>query len=96
MPGLWLPNAFSPDKNGQNDFFRPVTQRNTLEPYQLLIYDRWGQLVFKSTDPSEGWDGTFKGEPCQAGNYSYLLQYREAKIESSGIVTLRGMVSLIR
>ncbi|MDO9255069.1 MAG: gliding motility-associated C-terminal domain-containing protein [Bacteroidales bacterium] len=96
MPGLWLPNAFSPDKNGQNDFFRPVTQRNTLEPYQLLIYDRWGQLVFKSTDPSEGWDGTFKGEPCQAGSYSYLLQYREAKIESSGIVTLRGMVSLIR
>lgn len=96
MPGLWLPNAFTPDKNGQNDIFRPVTQRNTLEPYQLLIYDRWGQLIFKSTDPSEGWDGTFKGEPCQAGRYSYFLQYREPKIDSSGIVTMRGYVSLIR
>ncbi len=96
MPGLWLPNAFSPDKNGQNDIFRPVTRRTTLDPYELLIYDRWGQLIFKSTDPTYGWDGTFKGEPCQAGNYSYLLQYREPKIDSSGIVTMRGYVSLIR
>lgn len=96
MPGFWLPNAFSPDKNGQNDIFRPVTQRNTLAPYELLIYDRWGQLIFKSSDPAEGWDGTYKGQPCQAGSYSYLLHYREAKIESSEIVTLRGIVSLIR
>jgi gliding motility-associated-like protein len=96
MPGLWLPNAFSPDKNGQNDIFRPVTQRNTLNPYQLLIYDRWGQLIFKSTDPSVGWDGTFKGEPCLVGIYNYLLQYREPKIDSPVIVTKRGPVSLIR
>lgn len=96
MPGFWLPNAFSPDNNGKNDIFRPVTQRNTLAPYQLLIYDRWGQLIFKSSDPSVGWDGTYKDQPCQAGSYSYLLQYRDAKIDSSEIVTLRGMVSLIR
>ena len=96
MPGFWLPNAFSPDNNGKNDIFRPVTQRNTLDPYQLLIYDRWGQLIFKSSDPNEGWDGTYKGQPCQAGSYSYFLQYRVAEINSSEIATLRGMVSLIR
>ncbi len=96
IPGFWLPNAFSPDNNGMNDIFRPVTQRNTLNPYQLLIYNRWGQLIFKSTDPTEGWDGTYRGQPCQAGSYSYVVQYWDTKIDSSQIVTLRGLVSLIR
>jgi len=96
MPGLWLPNAFTPDNNNQNDIFRPVTERNTLEPYQLLVFDRWGQLIFKTTNPSEGWDGKYNGKPCQPGNYSYFLQYRDGKIEGSETVTRRGMVSLIR
>lgn len=96
MPGLWLPNAFTPDKNGQNDYFRPVTQRTTLEPYQLLVFDRWGQMVFKTTNPAEGWDGFYNGQPCPAGSYSYLVQYREGKIDSSETITKRGMVSLIR
>jgi gliding motility-associated-like protein len=96
MPGLWFPNAFSPDNNDKNEIFRPVTQRNTLEPYQLLVFDRWGQLIFKTTDPKEGWDGTYKGDPCQSGSYSYLVQYREGKIDGSEILTKRGMVSLIR
>lgn len=96
MPGLWLPNAFSPNDDQKNEVFRPVTQRKTLEPYHLLIYNRWGQLIFKSSDPAEGWDGSYKGQPCEAGSYSYLLQYREPEINSSGIVTQRGSVSLIR
>jgi hypothetical protein len=53
-------------------------------------------LIFESSEPDEGWDGTFNGDPCQAGSYTFLLQYREGKIESSGIVSKRGMVSLIR
>lgn len=96
MPGLWMPNAFTPDNNGQNDIFKPVTQRTTLEPYKLLIFNRWGQLVFESADPARGWDGKLNGKPCPAGNYSYLLQYREAEIYSTGIITLRGMLKLIR
>jgi gliding motility-associated-like protein len=96
MPGLWMPNAFTPDNNGNNDTFKPVTQRTTLEPYEFLVFDRWGQLIFKTTTPEVGWDGKHNGEPCQAGSYTYLVQYREGKIESSEIVTKRGMVSLIR
>jgi len=96
MPGLWMPNAFTPDNNGNNDTFKPVTQRTTLEPYEFLVFDRWGQLIFKTTNPEVGWDGKHNGEPCLAGSYTYLVQYREGKIESSEIVTKRGMVSLIR
>ncbi len=96
MPGFWMPNAFSPNNDGHNDIFGPVTQRNSLDPFQLLVYDRWGQLIFKTTNPSEGWDGTLNGKPCPAGSYNYLVQYREAEIESSKTVTMRGIVSLIR
>lgn len=96
MPGLWMPDAFSPDNDGRNDVFKPVTQRTTLEPYLLSVFDRWGQLIFSSSDPNFGWDGSYKGAPCPSGSYTYLLQYREAKVESSQIITKRGMVSLIR
>jgi len=96
IPGFWLPNAFSPDNNGHNDIFRPVTQRTTLEPYQLLIFDRWGQLIFSSSNPEKGWDGTFEGKLCEAGNYSYLIQFRGDKEGSTETMTRRGFVSLIR
>jgi gliding motility-associated-like protein len=96
MPGLWMPNAFSPDNDGLNDIFRPVTQRNTLEPYSLLIFNNWGQLIFRSTNPDKGWDGMFDGEPCPAGDYTYILQFREAKNDVPETVTQRGIVCLIR
>jgi gliding motility-associated-like protein len=40
------------------------------------IFNRYGQLVFRSTDPSEGWDGTFKGKALNVGNFPYKLEYR--------------------
>jgi gliding motility-associated-like protein len=96
MPGFWLPNAFSPDNDGNNDIFRPVTQRTTLNPYNFQVFNRWGQLIFNTTDPVEGWDGTHEGKPCKSGMYSYVIQYREGKIDSSETVTQKGFVSLIR
>ncbi len=96
MPGLWLPNAFTPDGDGKNDFFKPVTQRNSLKPYLLNVYNRWGQIVFTSTDPETGWDGTLNSEACQVGLYSYFIQYREDKIESSTTISQRGTVMLLR
>jgi len=96
MPGFWLPNAFTPNNDGNNDIFRPVTQRTTLSPYHFQVFNRWGQLIFNTTDPAEGWDGTHEGKPCESGLYSYVIQYREGKIESSENMTQKGFVSLIR
>jgi len=96
MPGFWLPNAFSPGNDGINDIFRPVTQRTTLEPYKFLIYNRWGQLIFSSTNPDNGWDGTYLGNQCDAGLYNYVVQYRKGELGSTETVTQRGGVSLIR
>ena len=53
---LYVPNAFSPNGDGTNDIFKPVCECQILD-YELSIYNRWGELVFHSTDASEGWIG---------------------------------------
>ncbi|RMG93855.1 MAG: hypothetical protein D6706_14815 [Chloroflexi bacterium] len=68
---LYVPNSFSPNGDGNNDEFR-VYGRG-FKRYRLMIFDRWGEKVFESYDPDEGWDGTFKGEPLNPGVYVYYL-----------------------
>ena len=58
----------------------------------LLIFNRWGQLVFESGDP-DGWDGTFKGEPAPPEVYVYLAKYR---FPNGEIREFKGDVTLIR
>jgi gliding motility-associated-like protein len=67
------PSAFTPNHDGRNDVFKILTYGN-LDGYYLIIYDRWGQEVFTSVDPGTGWDGTYKGKPCEVGTYFYLLR----------------------
>ena len=55
---LYSPNAFSPDGDGINDLFKISGQG--IVDFQIEIYNRWGQMVYKSSNLSKGWDGTFK------------------------------------
>jgi gliding motility-associated-like protein len=64
---LAFPNAFSPNADGVNDVVLPFNWG--LEGYLLRIYNRWGQVVFESTNTEVGWDGTFLGEPQEVGMY---------------------------
>ncbi len=93
-----MPNSFTPNNDGLNDVFKPVTNRTTLQPYLFLIYNRWGgQLIFESTDPNTGWDGKFNGEACAAGTYIYTLQYRQGESSSSETGGLKkGQVTLLK
>ena len=77
---LYMPTCFSPNEDGVNDFFVPVISGD-YDNYELSIYDRWGQLVFYSTDPTLGWDGTFKGEKVQQDMCVVKLKYRDPKNE---------------
>jgi gliding motility-associated-like protein len=54
------------------------------------VYDRWGRLMFESTDPSKGWDGNFEGKPCIAGVYHYTAEVtvKGAILVEQGNVTL--------
>jgi gliding motility-associated-like protein len=96
LPGLSMPNAFTPDNDGLNDTFRPVTERTTLDPYLLMIFDRWGKNVYTSNVPEQGWDGTMNGKPCVQGTYAYILKFRKSNLEVNEIVIRQGSVLLIR
>ncbi len=72
----FMPNAFSPNTDEFNPTFGPVHALHSLKSYKLLIYNRWGELVFKSETPGERWDGTFNGFPADAGVYVYICEIR--------------------
>lgn len=70
-PTFFIPNAFTPDDDGINDqYFIPVTNYNT---FSLRIYDRFGRLLFFTSDPYKGWDGRYNGQECPIGVYTYKL-----------------------
>lgn len=69
------PTAFTPNNDGHNDGWHPVTYGN-VDFYLLSVYNRWGQRVFTSSDPKEKWNGRANGQPCELGTYHYLLRAR--------------------
>lgn len=86
---ILMPNAFSPNKDNINDKY--VLQVNFLKNYRLSIKDRWGSIVFESTDPTEGWDGTVNGNQAPIGVYSATVSGKdelEQPISASQLITL--------
>ena len=96
---LYIPNVFSPNNDGVNDIFIPLTNRST--DYSVLsfeIFDRWGEKVFSRralsmTDRRLGWDGTIRQSEAAPGMYVYVLQL----VDGNEITTIRyGEVTLMR
>lgn len=89
--GPYVPDAFSPNGDGQNDEFRIYGA--PAGPFLLVIYDRWGRVVFRTEDVGQGWNGQIDGQPAQPGEYAYLFV-----LESSGNQRFerRGRVLLLR
>jgi len=73
---IGIPNAFSPNNDGRNDYFAPTINAE-IKDYQLRIYNRVGQLIFQSKDPVTGWDGRFKGQLQSSDNYIYQLSFND-------------------
>ncbi len=90
---LYLPNAFTPDGNSKNDIFKVGYGDNIVE-FQMQIFNRYGQLVFKTNDKNKGWDGKLNGKTQQAGTYAWLIRY---KITTSSFwQDMQGTVILLR
>ncbi len=70
-----MPNAFSPNGDGLNDYYR-IKSACAFESYDLIIYNRWGQVLFSGKQPEQAWDGRFNGEFCPSGIYIYRLRYK--------------------
>lgn len=72
---FYVPNSFTPDGDGINDFFKPEGYNVDPNDYDLKIFDRWGKLLFHTNDVDESWDGTLNGVRCQHGVYQYVILY---------------------
>ena len=90
---LEVPNAFSPNGDGYNDFFCIPGWEGCIDQFSIYIYDRWGEKVFESEDPSFCWDGTFRGQTMNPG---VLVYYIKAAIFNGDKVVKKGNISLIQ
>ena len=78
---------------GVNNIFKPVTIYVQTESYLFQVYNRWGQRIFETNDPNQGWDGSYNGKEQVQGAYVYFISL----VSSSGeTFTKNGSVTLIR
>ena len=91
QPDVYVPNAFTPDGNGNNDVVR--VRGNNIKELIFRIYDRWGELVFETTNQAIGWDGSYKNRPGDPAVYVYYLDIicidDEAYFEKGNITLIR-------
>ncbi|MEO8733862.1 MAG: gliding motility-associated C-terminal domain-containing protein, partial [Flavobacteriales bacterium] len=70
---LYMPTAFTPDGDGINDIFGVVG--TNIQSFHMRIFDRWGNQVFETEDPTKGWDGTINGHKPVTGVYTYMYRF---------------------
>jgi len=87
---IYAPNIFTPNLDGDNDTF--VVSAVGADEFELIVFDRWGKQVFRTTDPNEGWDGTYQGGMlAEQSVYSYKVIYYNGDVGEkiqTGTVTL--------
>lgn len=88
----YFPNAFRPDGDGRNDEFKPSLVN--FERYEMSIYNRWGELLFRTNDANDGWDGKYKGTDVQQGVYLYVITF--VATEDLKHHNFSGIVNLLR
>lgn len=91
---IYIPNTFTPNGDGLNDFFQP--KGFGIEKYEMLIFDRWGEKIFETTDFENGWDGKYQGKGdklCPSDVYVYKIRVSSVFGEAHDFV---GHVNLIK
>lgn len=90
---IYLPNVFTPNNDGINDVFKALNLEAVTE-MKLLIYDRWGNKVFETTDKNKGWDGSYNGKPVPSGFFSYVFYYKGNS--DSNMIIIKGLIQVLR
>jgi gliding motility-associated-like protein len=90
--GIHIPTGFSPNEDGNNDTYTIIVGKDVLS-FSFSLYDRWGNRIFVASDKGFEWDGTFNGQPLNAGVYPYVLE----AIYDNGEGELRsGNITLVK
>jgi gliding motility-associated-like protein len=90
-PTLYVPNAFTPDLDGENDGWIPVA--TGLSEIEVSVFNRWGEEVFVTKDLSTKWYGTYHGKDCPVGVYSWKIVARDINAE---LIVKSGHITLLR
>lgn len=90
-----FPNAYTPnnDNLNLNEYFMPTTECG-VKQYELQIFNRWGQLIFKSNTIGYGWDGNYKGKPVPNGAYMWMARYKA--VYTGKTYNQKGSITLLR
>lgn len=87
-----MPNAFTPNQDGLNDVFR-VKYPFPVKDFRMIIYNRWGEKVFETTDMKQGWNGRFRGQLQPIGTYTWTISLTDLQGNNQ---SLKGVVSLLK
>ncbi|HYK55616.1 MAG TPA: gliding motility-associated C-terminal domain-containing protein, partial [Flavisolibacter sp.] len=93
VQAVYIPNAFTPNGDGLNDLFK-VTAFGTLDHFDLQIYNRWGELVFKTNDVQKGWNGIYKQRLQSSDTFVWHARYRFAG--STSLQSQKGTMTLVK
>ncbi|MDP1623758.1 MAG: gliding motility-associated C-terminal domain-containing protein [Bacteroidales bacterium] len=90
---VWFPNVFTPNRDGINEIFHPIGQG--VSKFSMMIYNRWGEQVFVSSEFSVGWDGRYRNSDASDGIYYYIATF-EMDFKPNETLISRGSVTLLR
>ncbi len=93
-PRVFVPQAFSPNGDGSNDVLQIFG--NYTGNFEMLIYNRWGEIVFATNSFNDSWDGTYKGTPVPIGTYAWTINYTSEFYPERPATQVRGAVMLVR
>lgn len=91
--GIYFPGSFTPNDDGLNDYFSLYTDYEFAYS-EIMIFSRWGELLFHSLDPAFRWYGTYNGEVCNTGVYVYVFKYTLK--DSNELLKLRGNLTIYK
>ena len=89
---LYFPSAFTPNRDGLNDQFKG-TAFGHLTRFHLTVYNRWGNIVFETSDITKGWDGTVGGIEQSSSSFVWLSEYQ---FDNQPLRSMKGVINLIR
>jgi len=94
---LYIPNVFSPNSDGINDVFQAYfASEKNIANFQLTIFDRWGNLLFQTKQPNNGWNGISKNQAVAQGMYIWFIQFDKMELGMTTPINLSGEVLIIR
>lgn len=92
---VYVPNTFTPDNDNFNEVFKPILYSG-FDPYSyhLIIFNRWGEVMFESYDANFGWDGTYGGNKVQDGTYIWMITVKRNFVDDREV--FKGHVNVLR